>query len=80
MTIKKAVLTLSRAELFFFTWKWAGAWAKMSKVAFLASFLAAFITMDEQFFEGKTTRQICSDVDFVVRQVGWTITHSWHSR
>ncbi|MCC3246580.1 hypothetical protein LG047_14860 [Methylocystis sp. WRRC1] len=30
----------------------------MSKLAFLASFLAAFITMDEQFFGGETTRAV----------------------
>lgn len=30
----------------------------MSKLGFIASFLAAFITMDEQFFDGATTRAV----------------------
>jgi hypothetical protein len=34
-----------------------GASTNMSKLAFVASFLAAFITMDEQFFGGATTRE-----------------------
>ncbi len=35
----------------------------MSKAAFLASFLATFMTMDTYFFDGSTTR-------FVWREVG----------
>ena len=34
----------------------------MSKLAFVASFLAAFITMDEQFFDGATTREVWSAI------------------
>lgn len=30
----------------------------MQKLALVASFLAAFITMDEQFFDGSTTREV----------------------
>lgn len=49
----------------------------MSKVAFLASFLAAFITMDGQFFDGATTRAVWRDVGDAARAaeaqiVRWT--------
>ena len=35
----------------------------MQKLAFIASFLAAFITMDEQFFNGDTTRAVWYSVN-----------------
>jgi hypothetical protein len=52
----------------------------MSKVAFLASFLAAFITMDAQLFHGDTTRMVWDEIIDVShaaqsRIVQWTQSH-----
>lgn len=41
----------------------------MKKLAFLASFLAAFITMDEQFLNGATTRMVWSDLGDVAHSI-----------
>lgn len=41
----------------------------MKKLAFLASFLAAFITLDEQFLDGATTRMVWSDLGDVAHSV-----------
>lgn len=37
----------------------------MARLGFLASFLAAFITMDAHFFNGAATRQIWDDANYV---------------
>ena len=36
----------------------------MQKLAFIASFCAAFITMDAQFFHGDTTRMVWNSVNY----------------
>ncbi|MCX7900440.1 MAG: hypothetical protein N2444_10250 [Methylocystis sp.] len=38
-------------------------------MAFLASFLATLITLDVQFFDGATTREAWSDINYLARQV-----------
>jgi len=48
----------------------------MSKLAFVASFLAAFITMDEQFFGGETTRAVWFGVSDATNVVEKQI-HQW---
>ena len=40
----------------------------MQKIAFAASFLAAFIVMDSEFFNGEVTRQLWSDVHYLARK------------
>jgi len=47
----------------------------MSKLAFLASFLAAFITMDEQFFRGDTTRAVWRGVNYTAQAAQIQVQH-----
>lgn len=48
----------------------------MSKIAFIASFLAAFITMDEQFFNGDTTRAAWRGINYTA-QAAQTQIERW---
>ena len=54
----------------------------MSKLGFFASFVAAFVTMDAQFFGGATTKVIWGDIltishaaDTQIARLAWPILH-----
>lgn len=50
----------------------------MQKLAFIASFLAAFITMDGQFFHGDTTRTVWNSVNYSAQAAQKQVYHWTH--